>query len=234
MKFQFVLMLLIILILCGLSTNIVPGNSNINSRNESLEERVQQLETKMELVGALPGEVRMWWGDRVNIPIGWEICDGEEVRTDGAVISGIKPDLVNRFPKGATIERTRLEDLVANGKGGQNNMPALKISSLAGAKTKENGDHKHDIHSRTAHEAGPDSHDDIVARGKNNRAHIHHHLYPENLANKNTGDTSSNGQHSHTLTGYIGKPDGIDADGKDNSGANQPAFSELFFIIRVK
>ncbi len=46
--------------------------------------------------------------------------------------------------------------------------------------------------------------------------------------------TITEGRHSHQLNGFVGTDGGINADGDDKTGANQPAFSELFFIIRVK
>lgn len=47
------------------------------------------------------GGVIMWWGTTASVPANYEICDGEAPVTVGATLVGNKPDLRDRFVKGA-------------------------------------------------------------------------------------------------------------------------------------
>ena len=46
------------------------------------------------------GGVIMWWGVPSSVPEGFEICDGSSPVTPGATLSGMKPDMRDRFAKG--------------------------------------------------------------------------------------------------------------------------------------
>lgn len=177
------------------------------------------------------GTVVMWWGSSDKIPSGWEICDGKAVKTKGATLTGNKPDLVDRFPKGAQASRKSIDDL-AQGKGGNHNMPALRIAEIGGLKMSEDGGHTHSplaTASNQSDEVDQADNDEgegtlIRTKAKSKEAKL--------LEDEDEGP--SEGKHSHSLTGFVGTEGGINADGNDKTGANQPAYSELFFIIRVK
>ncbi len=55
---------------------------------------------------AIPiGGVIMWWGSINNVPAGFEICNGGLPTSPGATMQGRKPDLRDRFVKGAPVEK---------------------------------------------------------------------------------------------------------------------------------
>jgi len=60
------------------------------------------------------GTIVAYWPDSDGVtPVGWEICDGTEVKTSGSAIKGVlKPSLVGRFPRGAAggLTREKLKD----------------------------------------------------------------------------------------------------------------------------
>jgi len=59
--------------------------------------------SKLQAGIAVPvGGVLMWWGTLASIPAGFEICDGGAATTPGASLQGLKPELRDRFVKGAT------------------------------------------------------------------------------------------------------------------------------------
>lgn len=77
-------------------------------------------------IGNLPfsvpvGGVIMWWGAVDQIPPGFELCDGNAPTTLGATLGGLKPNLLDRFPKGALAGATNAQ--TANVSGGQNDDP---------------------------------------------------------------------------------------------------------------
>lgn len=63
--------------------------------------------TESRLAGGLAvpvGGVIMWWGSIASLPENFEICDGSAPVTTGATLVGIKPDLRDRFVKGAVAD----------------------------------------------------------------------------------------------------------------------------------
>lgn len=195
-------------------------------QDQGLVRRTQNLEERMQLVAALPGEVRMWWGDKEHPPDGWEICDGNEVSTPGAQLTGKKPNLVDRFPKGAPGDRHGRADLLAKG---SNNMPAHyhgpgTLAAGGGGHEHAGGDHSHAIPMRDRCEGGGNfgANAGLDSRGA------------ADIVLGGGGHTHSAGPHGHDFTGKVGKTETVDGDGADTSGANQPAYCEIFFIIRVK
>ena len=72
------------------------------------------------------GAVIMWWGTKASIPSGWELCDGAAPTTLGATLPGSKPDLQDRFPKGATAAATDVKTAPVT--GGNPNASALNLS----------------------------------------------------------------------------------------------------------
>ncbi|MBN1478066.1 hypothetical protein JXA47_15020 [Candidatus Sumerlaeota bacterium] len=62
--------------------------------------------------GVPAGTVVMWWGDRDNIPYGWELCDGTAVTTSNSPIAGvIKPNMTDTFARGANASDQTRSDL---------------------------------------------------------------------------------------------------------------------------
>lgn len=168
------------------------------------------------------GTVVMWWGDRASVPPGWEVCDGKPVETNGAILTGTKPNLVDRFPKGATAGRNTVADL-AKAAGGSNNLPALKLANISGLAVGRNGEHEHRI---PTFDGSTSTDRNSYVEIPNYRGRTYDYL--------NGPPTEKGGAHEHPLTGFVGDKNGKDADGGDTSGANQPAYQELFFLIRVK
>lgn len=203
-------------------------------KNEELEAKLADAEKKLgeetaarqkavadvRWVSPPVGTVVMWWGERGAIPDGWEICDGKEVHAPKAVLTGTKPNFIDRFPKG-TVARENLTAL-RKATGGNNNMPALKITTISGLKVGEEGsEHEH----KTPTVVGPAKPGDkfeLPEKRSNEYDHV------------GGAPTDKSGKHTHNLTGYVGSEKGVDADGRDNTGANQPAYQEIFFVIRVK
>lgn len=182
--------------------------------------------------GVHVGTVMMWWGSRDAVPAGWEICDGQAPTTANATLTGSKPNLTDRFPKGALQSRKTVADL-AQATGGSNHMPALRIAKLDGLKILEDGAHTHsplEKKSQGKDEVAQAKEDDakeiILAREEQ--------IAKEPTAESESADSTSEGAHSHAVDGFVGSEQGIDADGNDKTGANQPAYAEMFFIIRVK
>ena len=85
------------------------------------------------------GSVIMWYGDTVDIPDGWSICNG----TNGT------PDLRDRFIMGAG----------SSAMGGQTDTFANGVKNFASAETSTIGDH---IHTGTNNEGGAHNHDGFV------------------------------------------------------------------------
>ncbi len=66
-----------------------------------------QMTTEFAAVAAIAipvGGVVAWWGDVAVIPANFELCDGGPPTTPGALLASNKPDLQNRFIRGATSE----------------------------------------------------------------------------------------------------------------------------------
>jgi hypothetical protein len=61
------------------------------------------------------GGVILWWGRAVDIPEGFEACDGTIVTTKDAVIKGAKPNLQNKFVRGAEDYRSFVPTEYAGG-----------------------------------------------------------------------------------------------------------------------
>lgn len=217
---------------------IAVGLAAAGVQDQGLCQRTLNLEKRMQFVAALPGEVRMWWGAQNGIPEGWEVCDGNEVTTPGAKLTGKKPNLVDRFPKGAPAASKTVADLK---EGGNNNMVPHRHGVDGLAITSQTSEHIHTVRSKSAR--GIDTGDERYCFRAGANKHVIDMPGPEHPdANRAPVRIESSGGHTHLPSGNVGpkkdvqKVDGVGVvDGDhDTSGANQPAFCELFFIIRVK
>lgn len=181
------------------------------------------------------GGVIMWWGASNALPAGFELCNGGIPTTSGALISS-KPDLRDRFVKGATAAATNVQ--TANVAGGTNTtaagttggtaitqgqLPAYTLPhSLATASA---GNHSHTIsNNRNRSEDDDDGDNGQLASGQG-----------DGLRNFPTLYSDDAGAHTHTITGSITSGGSNQAHTHTIPAEdNRPAFLEMFYIIRVK
>jgi hypothetical protein len=86
--------------------DIVLGDTQLTGRGlvvqlQDLTKRIHELESR----GIPIGGIIAWWGDwndPEQRPPGFELCDGNNVEALDSKLKGKKPDLLNRFPKGAS------------------------------------------------------------------------------------------------------------------------------------
>ncbi len=168
------------------------------------------------------GGVIMWWGDEKDIPIGFEICDGNVPTTKGAKLQSAKPNIQDCFPKGALATRKTLAEL-ATARGGSHDLPG-HIHTIPNLSIGNVGsDHDHAVRTNSSHE--PLGQDGWLSRG--NTKHQHSGIV--------NGSTDKSGLHVHNLVGHVGTGPATGVSGDVNiAGANQPAYAEMFFIIRVR
>ena len=157
--------------------------------------------------GFLPvGSVTMWWGAKSPLPAGWEICDGSTPSTAGATLAGNKPNLVDRFPKGATAGATNTQS--GNVSQDTNQTPAMNVTGTA-ISIAQMPIHHHEIYPKlSGYTTGYG--DFLQGAGS--------HTLGAPYGNAVTGDSGSGATHDHTVPAHD----------------NRPAFLEMYFIIRVK
>lgn len=218
------------------ASDMTKANTRIHELETRLSDSYKKIEAISHLLSTtkqLPiGSVVMWWGDKKNLPEGWELCNGELVQAAGPLFGQLKPDITDRFPKGATHDRLSISDLASKGKGGNHNLPA-HIHDVEFLKVEFSGDHTHNevvtLGGQSVNGQLGDSR--VLVQGKFDNA-------PTRRVD--IGKTEINGFHDHKLTGFVGyRKEGdatrvISGDGRDESGSNQPAYSEIFFVIRTK
>lgn len=157
------------------------------------------------------GGVILWWGPKAQaqLPAGFELCDGTAPATTGALLTGLKPNLLDRFPKGATAGATNTQ----TGNVFQDTNQTLAVDVTGTSLTiAQMPSHQHEI----------------LPQGAGSNPQIGNWLQGAtggtpygNLKTGWTGGTSngSNGAaHTHTVPAHD----------------NRPAFLEMFYIIRVK
>jgi microcystin-dependent protein len=161
------------------------------------------------------GGVIMWWGTVASIPENFELCDGSSPITPAAALTGLKPDLRDRFPKGALPDTT--DDRSNSVTGGSHTIPerltgetTLTISQIPSHTHGVNDPgHSHSVTAGTlSYKAGPGQ------------------QYIPNAGSRTSTETTGitiqsvggGDAHNHTIPAHD----------------NRPAFLEMFFIIRVK
>jgi len=77
---------------------------------------VTTVRAEVSAIAVPVGGVIAWWGDLSSIPENFELCDGNPPTTPGAVFSSNKPNLLQRFVRGAvlTVGSTGGQDLIAD------------------------------------------------------------------------------------------------------------------------
>jgi len=193
--------------------------------------------------GVPVGAVIMWWGRLADIPYGFELCDGGLPNTDGALLQGNKPDLVDRFPRGAWADWYNPPEVAIGGgsdrlPNGRTNDAYLLPNQLPShthgfsAETNAAGSHTHGWQAAPGSPApcagdDPGATDLAFALGDGNKA------CPNIM--------SSAGSHQHSVAGQTDggtqTSGGIEGDGHYHGvslGDYAPPHLYLFFIIRVK
>ena len=210
---------------------IVDSSSNVGIGTDDPSVKLE-VDGEIKGFGTIPvGGVIMWWGELGSWPSNFELCDGGE----SADLGHSRPDFRDRFVKGAPDGKNSRSNLSI---GGNHNLPnhhhSLGDLSASTTVTLLNGKHTHavDPHlhriplgqgDRGTRDMAADGHDFDGNRGSTD---------PANLSISDAEANVSVSSAVTSLSGRIGGG-GVNADG-DISGANQPAFLEMFFIIRVR
>lgn len=90
--------------------------------------RASQTAATEPFVSVPIGGIIMWWGRASEIPEGFEACDGTTVTTRDAVLRGAKPNLENRFPRGAPSFRSYIPTAFKG--GGQDEFDIDQLASI--------------------------------------------------------------------------------------------------------
>jgi len=183
------------------------------------------LEQKLPIGVTVPvGGVIMWWGNINAIPDGFEICDGSAPTSPGALLTGLKPDLRDRFPKGAISGYSNVQ--TANNSGGANTIPD-RVSGGTALTESQMPAHYHQGTTGNASVNGTDANRDYTgtASGSYPPCFVYRYdqrsvanAYSAHTHNFATDSRGGNQPHTHSIPGHD----------------NRPAFLEMFFIIRVK
>lgn len=187
-------------------------------------------ETKLPSGIAMPvGGVIMWWGTIIGIPKNFELCDGAIPTSPGAVLLGNKPDLRDRFVKGAQAAVTDVA--TAPVLGGANTI-STRLSGDTTLTESQIPAHPHSVNITTRSD-GAHSHQ-VPTQG----AYGTFGVLAIDAAGFNGGNargTDTQGSHTHSVVGSTDSAGGGQAHNHSIAAHdNRPAFVELFYIIRVK
>lgn len=222
--------------LTAIATTIatVKGTKNeVQKASQRAEKLTDQLEDVSEQLRGVPvGTVIAWWGnwsvprDRPN---GFELCDGSNVATTGSHISGQrKPDLRNRFIKGAT--ENNWDVVQSNRTGGTPRHQGLRVEGVQltvpqmpphahGVKTSGDAAHAHSTLGSAASDDGGDSADSHFALGDHKDARN----WP--------GIKVAGGNHQHDIRT---EGAGQTHDHPIPEINNEPPYVEILYLIKVK
>jgi hypothetical protein len=178
-----------------------------------------------QLAAGLPipvGGVIMWWGDVSNLPANFELCDGAMPSTPGAALSSAKPDLRDRFVKGAPVGTTTMASLIA---GGTNSIPERQTGgtaiSIDQMPTHSHGGHTTGVDPFSGTDGSRDYNDNYTSNPGLGISYNGTRLNRANLFSEHQHAIHAEGggqPHDHTIPAHD----------------NRPAFLEMFYIIRVK
>jgi hypothetical protein len=114
------------------------------------------------------GGVILWWGKAIDIPFGFEACDGNVITTKDAVLRGAKPNMTNKFARGPVDYRTFVPQAFA---GGGSDTATLNV---------QGGDHvltQNELpahaHPQSAHSHTIPTHRHAVNDHNHGMAHVH-------------------------------------------------------------
>ena len=174
------------------------------------------------------GGVIMWWGAAADVPAGYEICDGGVPTTSGALLPGNKPDLRDRFVKGATAgtadvkatpvtggEHTIAEQNTGGTALSQAQIPAHQHTGTTGTGNVKQYGTFQGTPSGAASYSGTQASVPIGAGWCRDDDQWSNSDHTHNFATSSVGSDQA---HNHTISAHD----------------NRPAFLEMFFIIRVK
>lgn len=158
------------------------------------------------------GMIMIWSGSVGSIPTGWALCDG----TSGS------PDLRDKFVLGAG------SSYAVNATGGNKDATAISHTHTFSATTSTNGAHTHYTVSdiglaggNTPWEGG------IHLRQYGSSGDSAYRLQGTDSASPTVGVTSTNGNHTHTVSGTTAST------GSSGLNANMPPYYALCYIIKT-
>lgn len=164
------------------------------------------------------GGVIMWWGSVANMPVNFELCDGSAPSTSGATLSGLKPDLRDRFPKGALPGTQNVQSTPTT--GGSHTI-AQGVSGGTAITVAQMPSHGHSV-TDPGHSHGTTAGSNFGVSGNSPSQNVVNYVPSAqtstsgaNITLQNTGGSLA---HDHTIPAHD----------------NRPVFLEMFFIIRVK
>jgi len=153
------------------------------------------------------GGVIAWWGDINSVPENFELCDGNPPTTPGALLTGNKPNLLERFVRGAVS--------IVGATGGQD---IIEDTST-------------DPHQLTIPEMPRHNHYYYNA----SEGHCYNRLLRYDTYGTTDATNQSSGEPNLTANGMIQDSGGDQPHSHGMPGHdNRPAYCELFYIIRVK
>ena len=228
---------------------VATGADSQRTSISSIQMDIEDLETMVVPIGG----VLLWWGDSADIPFGFELCDGLQPQTQGATLLGLKPDLRERFAKGApsgvdvqALETTGGTTTIADLQSGSVAISATQLPSHAhsiSSSTSNTGSHGH----ATSVSIGSDTHTHSINIGRGDAGQRDRAADGDASGGAGSfssgGDTHSHsgsvtvfssGSHTHTVSGNTGNAGSNGGHSHlVNGHDNQPPFLELHYIIRV-
>ena len=199
-----------------LETSIVSGPGIAEEQTLAPRQQMVSVPYAMNAPGVVPvGGIIMWWGNLANMPINFELCDGNPPAA-GSVLTGVKPDLRGRFARGAPSGSTNVTNPVVSG-----GTDSLNLA------------HSHGAGGYVARMIGPSGvfgSESIWYERKSGvgvwepNQYIYAESTPTIVEVPNT--TPRNLTVGTTVAGQSGSSLGV--------VDNRPAFSQVFYLIRVK
>ncbi len=215
---------------------------------EELVARVELLRSRLEVTTAVTvpvGGIIAWSGEISSIPVNFELCNGNEPTTPGAVYSGNKPNLIDRFVRGAgsSIGGTGGHDTIAQRSTGAHILSVTEMPRHRHGITDPGHEHgaadTGHIHPVTQLQHVPGAPE---LTGTGSWSYVHSTLtfnwdappfgFPRVSSDLGNANVVIDSATTGILTNLTG---GAQAhDHTIPSHDNRPAYYELFYIIRVR